>query len=250
MIKLFSKARYNLMSKNKTGKYLKYAIGEIILVVIGILIALQINNWNTNRLVKANEVNSLEQLNIDLKENYKELTEMYDLMEDANNCGENILNHIEQHHIVTDSLKIWVEGFNTNNIFNNANTTYKNIENSSQNIISNDSLRLRITLIYENDFANVHRREQMFFEEYFPNYKKELLKNFKTGPVLFKWLDKQLLEINTPINIEDLKKNETYKNALVDLYNFRLLRLKWLGESIIRLEELIADIENEIIKLQ
>ena len=38
------------MEKNKTGKYLKYAIGEIVLVVIGILIALQINNWNENRI--------------------------------------------------------------------------------------------------------------------------------------------------------------------------------------------------------
>ena len=37
------------MGKNKTGKYLKYAIGEIILVVIGILIALSINNWNEER---------------------------------------------------------------------------------------------------------------------------------------------------------------------------------------------------------
>ncbi len=37
------------MEKNKTGKYLKYAVGEIVLVVIGILIALQINNWNENR---------------------------------------------------------------------------------------------------------------------------------------------------------------------------------------------------------
>jgi hypothetical protein len=44
MIKFFSKLRYGLMEKNKTGKYLKYAIGEIVLVVIGILIALSINN--------------------------------------------------------------------------------------------------------------------------------------------------------------------------------------------------------------
>ena len=44
MIKLFRKIRYDLMGKNKTGKYLTYAIGEIILVVIGILIALSINN--------------------------------------------------------------------------------------------------------------------------------------------------------------------------------------------------------------
>jgi len=49
MIKFFRKIRYDLMEKNKTGKYLKYAIGEIVLVVIGILIALSINNWNENR---------------------------------------------------------------------------------------------------------------------------------------------------------------------------------------------------------
>lgn len=46
MIKLFRQIRYKLMSENKTSRYFKYAIGEIILVVIGILIALQINNWN------------------------------------------------------------------------------------------------------------------------------------------------------------------------------------------------------------
>jgi len=43
------------MEKNKTGKYFKYAIGEIILVVIGILIALSINNWNEQRKNRANE---------------------------------------------------------------------------------------------------------------------------------------------------------------------------------------------------
>jgi len=49
MIKFFRKIRQNLLVENKTGKYLKYAIGEIVLVVIGILIALSINNWNDNR---------------------------------------------------------------------------------------------------------------------------------------------------------------------------------------------------------
>lgn len=49
MIKFFRKIRYNLMETGKTGKYLKYAIGEIILVVIGILIALSINNWNEQK---------------------------------------------------------------------------------------------------------------------------------------------------------------------------------------------------------
>jgi hypothetical protein len=49
MIKLFRKIRQDLLSKGKTGKYLKYAIGEIILVMIGILLALQVNNRNDAR---------------------------------------------------------------------------------------------------------------------------------------------------------------------------------------------------------
>ena len=56
MIKFFRQIRYKLMNENKTGKYFKYAIGEIILVVIGILIALQINNWN-----EQNKEDALEQ---------------------------------------------------------------------------------------------------------------------------------------------------------------------------------------------
>lgn len=49
MIKFFRKIRQNLLSEGKTGKYLKYAFGEIVLVVIGILIALQLNEWNDHR---------------------------------------------------------------------------------------------------------------------------------------------------------------------------------------------------------
>ena len=49
MIKFLRNIRFNLLSGNSKGKYVKYAIGEIILVVIGILIALQINNWNESK---------------------------------------------------------------------------------------------------------------------------------------------------------------------------------------------------------
>ena len=55
MIKFFRQIRLDLMEKNKTGKYFKYAVGEIVLVVIGILIALGINNWNEHRKSKQAE---------------------------------------------------------------------------------------------------------------------------------------------------------------------------------------------------
>jgi hypothetical protein len=67
MIKFFRKIRQNLLSAGKTGKYFLYAIGEIILVVIGILIALSINNWNESKKESKIRNNYYEQILQDLK---------------------------------------------------------------------------------------------------------------------------------------------------------------------------------------
>lgn len=66
MIKFFRKIRQNLLLEGKTSRYIKYAIGEIVLVVIGILIALQINNWNENRKDTIEEQAILESLFLNL----------------------------------------------------------------------------------------------------------------------------------------------------------------------------------------
>ena len=73
MIKFFRHIRQNLLMENRTGKYLKYAIGEIILVVIGILIALQINNWNEERLENKRENVKVQNLYTEFNENLKDL---------------------------------------------------------------------------------------------------------------------------------------------------------------------------------
>ena len=67
MIKFFRKIRRNLLMENKTGKYFKYAIGEILLVVIGILIAVTINNWNNKQRIHSEEIVTLQKLIEDLK---------------------------------------------------------------------------------------------------------------------------------------------------------------------------------------
>jgi len=69
MIKFFRKIRYDLMEKNKTGKYLKYAIGEIVLVVIGILIALSINNWNEHRITYNKQKKYLQLIKVEMTSN-------------------------------------------------------------------------------------------------------------------------------------------------------------------------------------
>ncbi|MBC3846824.1 hypothetical protein H8K90_10575 [Winogradskyella echinorum] len=82
MIKFFRKIRQNLLMDNKTGKYFKYAIGEIVLVVIGIIIALQINNWNENRKNKITEADYYCRILDDLKLNEKLIDENYKLTTD------------------------------------------------------------------------------------------------------------------------------------------------------------------------
>ena len=73
MMKFFRNIRQNLLSESKTGKYLKYAFGEIILVVIGILIALQINNWNEAQKMNQWEHRFLKDLKSELKTNLDQL---------------------------------------------------------------------------------------------------------------------------------------------------------------------------------
>lgn len=75
MLKFFKNIRKNLLTEGKTSKYLKYAFGEIILVVIGILIALQINNWNTARKNKDLKKTYYLQMLQDLEKDKIRLTE-------------------------------------------------------------------------------------------------------------------------------------------------------------------------------
>ena len=67
MIKFFRKIRFDLMEKNKTGTYFKYAIGEILLVMIGILLALQVSNWNENNKSEKEATFQLSKLRDNLK---------------------------------------------------------------------------------------------------------------------------------------------------------------------------------------
>ena len=69
MIKFFRKIRQNLLTENKTGKYFKYAIGEILLVMIGILLALQVSNWNQERKDRISERKLLDNIHRDFIQN-------------------------------------------------------------------------------------------------------------------------------------------------------------------------------------
>jgi hypothetical protein len=86
------------MEKNKTGKYLKYAIGEIVLVVIGILIALQINNWNEQRKNILNEKELYSRIVLDLQLDEKRINQYIKYYKDDQSM---------LHHMYQDSQGLW-----------------------------------------------------------------------------------------------------------------------------------------------
>jgi len=120
MIKFFRKIRQGLLNENKFSKYLLYAIGEILLVVIGILIAVSINNWNENRKLQNEELNLLEEVKSNLEttlENFR-LDSLYNSntirhYEKINDYVETDLSYNEELDSAFASITLWSSPFAT-----------------------------------------------------------------------------------------------------------------------------------------
>jgi hypothetical protein len=154
MIKFFRKIRQNLLNEGKTSKYFKYAIGEIFLVVIGILIALQINNWNENRKYRDQENQYINRLLIENKKNITTFTNEIKRLE-KNNLT--IINFSDALNTKTGSDSLLIQIANdymvvgsVYPIFNPSTSTYKDITSTGNlNLIENAKLREQIVRHYE-----------------------------------------------------------------------------------------------------
>ena len=144
MIKFFRKIRQNLISEGKTARYIKYAIGEIVLVVIGILIALQINNWNTNYKRHQEEVQLLKDIHKEFLENKEQLKLVKSYHEMAYEGTETLLNlmPIDLSKIKIDSIVDLLDKTYHNWSFNPQQSTINTLINTSSfDLISNVELR-------------------------------------------------------------------------------------------------------------
>jgi len=102
MIKFFRKIRQKFISENKFSKYLLYAIGEIVLVVIGILIALSINNWNENNKNAHWEQRFLNDLKNELDSDQIQLNTIYQIQKKKGLACKSLLDLISQEITKTD----------------------------------------------------------------------------------------------------------------------------------------------------
>jgi len=109
MIKFFRHIRQRLLSESKFSKYLLYAIGEIILVVMGILIALQINNWNEGRKERIQEQVLLEQLHKEFNSNLAQLDEKIGIRDDINVATSKLFEYIDNSELrQNDSIMMYM----------------------------------------------------------------------------------------------------------------------------------------------
>ena len=223
MIKFFRKIRYDLMEKNKTGKYLKYAIGEIILVVIGILIALSINNWNKNKQLRLSELETLSEIQVALKQDVTILSTNLNSLETKILKSRELILHIENKLPYAKKLDLlfmnvyYNRGYRT---FNNSG--FELLKERGFDIILNTELRKRITKHYTTDLSDINgiltRVEQISLiraEDVYNNFK---VYNNSEGSGVMKAYDYDQL-------INDQKKlGPFYQFELLNLHYERVLK--------------------------
>ena len=152
------------MGKNKTGKYLKYAVGEIVLVVIGILIALSINNWNTERIKRNVENQYYQNIKRQITEDKQEIIACINY----NNNRLKLFNFGTQIIEENDRYKIDTLGYiglklTDYSDFLRQGNIYETMVNSGEiKLLNNPDIveeirRLEETYIYINKMEEIHR---------------------------------------------------------------------------------------------
>jgi len=236
MIKFFGRIRQRLLSENKFSKYLLYAIGEIVLVVIGILIALSINNWNEERKTKSKESGLLLQmkrnLELDLQQDYPNR-----VLGNAIKSTNIVLEYLEQRKPYNDSLDYyfsWIPAY-TRHMPNS--TAYENLKTIGFDIISNDSLRENYQKLYAFNYELIKFHKNELAYDHSNKYRDFYQKNFRN----FVWLENA-----TPIDYESLLENNEFHEMLISTRSYNQEKIRLLKITDEEIEKLIEMIDREL----
>ena len=163
MIKFFRRIRQRLLSENKISKYLLYAIGEIVLVVIGILIALAINNSNQRRVIEEKEQVYLKGLKEEFETSKAKLTVLTDINRKNLREAKKLIGYTSDNNKIPDEemfSEILFNTFSPDISFYPNNSLLDEIINSgSLKDISNTRLRVRLTN-WISTIEDVSKQEQ------------------------------------------------------------------------------------------
>lgn len=154
MMRFFHTLRQRLLSGSQTSQYLLYAVGEIILVVIGILIALQVNNWNENRKKAAYELTMLREIDRALTNDSTLIANLFEPRMELKEKAIDSLIAMQGRNVMPEDaefMELYSQmSINFNYRFNQG--PYETLKSNGLDIISNDQLRSEITGLYEVTF--------------------------------------------------------------------------------------------------
>lgn len=198
MIQFFRRIRQALIKDSRFNKYLLYAVGEIALVMIGILLALQVNNWNQKRIQRISEVKLLTQLKSNLVTNEARLLESISIEERCARSATIIVNHLDARLPYHDSLNIHFGYAHFSGDIVITKAAYETIKSKGFDIISNDELRTSIIELFDANYASM-LRETIGLEDLFwpsvalPNHIKHMRYDQANGGMGLKPKDYNLL---------------------------------------------------------
>lgn len=207
------------MSEGKTKRYFFYALGEILLVVIGILIAFQINAWKDRKKADDFELKILREVNIGLKANIDQFDWAIAVNKDAIKSCDIILNHFDHNLAYHDSLDVHfsksLTWFHTS--VNNA--AYESLKSYGTHIITNDSIRNHLNAIYAVGWIDVlSNRQETYFAQTVAPLLPGMFESYTFG------------ETMKPLDFNALSKNEAYKHLVRTMKANRLLEIKYAIE--------------------
>ncbi len=274
MIKFFRKLRYNLMEQNKTSKYFKYAIGEIILVVVGILIAVQINNWNQLNNRTQLEKTLLEQLKTEVLNVYGDIYSDFNVFQSGIKSHYNIVEYLEKDVAYNDRMCFDFAFIKDDEYIYPSVATYSRIKEEGLDIISNDTIRSLTQVIYESIFPRMSKGNsfnpdisETWNEYYLDHFRLNLdysLKyqvTFKSDTLsgeIYEDGDRFPYEITrfdkkrkitigfVPLDFESLKKDHKFRLLLNQTQDYRRYKVRQYFFAKRILKELVNLIDKEL----
>lgn len=149
MMRFFRGIKSNFVQNGKAGKYLAYALGEIVLVVIGIILAVQINNWIENKKRQDLQIEILQEIRKNLEGDLFEINEELENYVLMQQYDSSLLAAHQQDLPFTDTSAQYAYTLEISSHMNPTLSGYELLQSKGIDLITNDSLRIALTDLYE-----------------------------------------------------------------------------------------------------